>query len=145
MQKMLMAIRPEWVEKILSGEKTVELRKRKPERAGADWGKPFQVLVYCSQRKKLKNKDGVEMQGKVVAEFTCDLMLLVYDKDRKKLNHLGMKSACVNLDELKEYSQGDPVFGFHISNLKVFDQPKELRDYGVKRAPQSWVYVEDLG
>lgn len=76
---------------------------------------------------------------------TAAIVVLVYDKDRKKLNHWGMKSACVNLDELKEYSQGDPVFGFHISNLKVFDQPKELRDYGVKRAPQSWVYVEDLG
>ena len=35
-------------------------------------------------------------------------------------------------------------YGWHISDLKIYDTPKELSDFGLKRPPQSWCYVEEL-
>ena len=44
------------------------------------------------------------------------------------------------------------VYGWHISDLKIYDKPKELAEFSkygfdepvpLKRPPQSWMYVED--
>ena len=40
---VLISIRPEWVEKILSGEKTLEVRKTRPKLEA-----PFKVYIYCT-------------------------------------------------------------------------------------------------
>jgi len=56
------------------------------------------------------------------------------------------------------YSNGKDVFGWHISKLKIYEKPKKISDFLVegtqtydypplvkmKRAPQSWCYVEDV-
>lgn len=138
--------------------------------------------------------------GKVIGEFICDnviefesgfhddntteeLRRVWYDEDDGERdaelfaedgepNYLCTK-ACLTWYELKEYvGIGDRTFyGLHISNLKIYDKPKELsefyitckekscqmcdaeREYDVcafgrkkpiTRAPQSWQYVEEL-
>ena len=43
MKNIMLSIRPEWLQKILSGQKTVELRLSKPNIAP-----PFKVFLYCS-------------------------------------------------------------------------------------------------
>lgn len=143
MRKMLMPIRPDWVEKILSGEKTVELRKRLPDLEKLNWKEPFQVIVYCSQRRKLWTAEHGNIAGKVVAEFTCDKIKRVYDKDRRKINREAIEEACVSIQQLEEYAQGAAVFGYHISNVQVYERPREISEYGIRRVPQTWVYVED--
>lgn len=40
---VLISIRPEWVEKIARGEKTLELRKTEPKLET-----PFKVYIYCT-------------------------------------------------------------------------------------------------
>lgn len=85
MRKMLMPIRPDWVEKILSGEKTVELRKRLPDLEKLNWKEPFQVIVYCSQRRKLWTAEHGNIAGKVVAKIKAHA-----DELHKKL-----KGSCV--------------------------------------------------
>lgn len=40
---VLISIRPDWVEKILSGEKTLEVRKTRPKLET-----PFKVYIYCT-------------------------------------------------------------------------------------------------
>ena len=40
---VLLSIRPEWCEKILSGEKTVEIRKTRPKLEP-----PFKCYIYCT-------------------------------------------------------------------------------------------------
>ena len=40
---VLISIRPDWVEKILSGEKTLEVRKTRPKLEA-----PFKVYIYCT-------------------------------------------------------------------------------------------------
>ena len=41
---VLISIRPEWVNKIISREKTVEVRKTRP-----NLGTPFKVYIYCKE------------------------------------------------------------------------------------------------
>lgn len=72
---VLISIRPEWVEKILAGEKTLEVRKTRP-----NMGTPFKCYIYCT-------KSGVAMgmwgkHGKVVGEFTCNKVTNLFSNSR---------------------------------------------------------------
>ena len=41
------------------------------------------------------------------------------------------------------YYQGkSTAFAYKLKNVKIYDTPKSLADYGLKQAPQSYVYVE---
>lgn len=51
MKSVLISIRPEWCEKIASGEKTVEIRKTRPKLQP-----PFKVYIYCTIDKRLLRK-----------------------------------------------------------------------------------------
>lgn len=46
MKSILISIRPEWCEKIVSGEKTVEIRKTRPKLEPA-----FKVYIYCTKKR----------------------------------------------------------------------------------------------
>ena len=59
---VLISIRPEWVKKILAGEKTLELRKTKPKLET-----PFKVYIYCTN-------SGVS--AGMWGEFVCDFCFL---------------------------------------------------------------------
>ena len=60
MRAVIMSMKPEWWEKILSGEKTLEIRKSAPQsKDGRAFRWPLTVLVYVSGTGA--------MQGK----FTC--------------------------------------------------------------------------
>ena len=91
--------------------------------------------------------------GKVIGEFVCD----TYVTD-KTFGHdaLFNAAACMNEPDVVAYSAGVPLYGWHISNLKIYDTPRELSEftglqntrfgaapYEIKRAPQSWCYVEE--
>ncbi len=51
MKAVMLSIRPEWCEKILNGEKTVEIRKTKPKIET-----PFKVYIYCTQNAAAEHK-----------------------------------------------------------------------------------------
>lgn len=51
MKEILMSIHPEWCEKIFYGEKTIELRKTRP-----NIPPPFDVLVYCTKHSLTKTE-----------------------------------------------------------------------------------------
>lgn len=50
----------------------------------------------------------------------------------------------ISPSDLEKYGRGAPVFGWRISDLVIYDEPMELREFGVDRAPQSWCYTEEL-
>ena len=66
-----------------------------------------------------------------------------------------MKRSCLTYEELADYiGNGKTGYGWHISDLRIYDAPRELsgftglRDtrfgaapFDIKRAPQSWCYV----
>ena len=174
---VLISIRPEWVEKILAGEKTLEVRKTRPKLET-----PFKCYIYCTKNEKdsdrlwvlreqiRKEYDGLSAvcahlraqpdlhsvgNGYVVGEFVCD----TYVAD-KTFGHdeLFNAAACMSEPDVVAYSAGTPIYGWHISNLKVYDNPLELTAFrkpelptglryeedAIKRPPQSWCYVEEL-
>lgn len=162
MKSVMLSIRPKWCEKIVSGEKTIEVRKTKPKLET-----PFKAYIYCSQGNDARRLRG--SWGKVIGEFTCDRIYKI-DKDSTdflfKAGGLSVyKQAaeekcglCVAMtdDELHGYLGHCQGYGWHISDLCIYDEARELSEftglrntrfgaapYAIKRPPQSWCYVEE--
>lgn len=60
---VLISIRPKWCEKIISGEKTIEVRKTRPK-----MDTPFKCYIYCTkaeERLAFILKDGDENYGEI--------------------------------------------------------------------------------
>ena len=163
MKSVMLSIRPKWCKKIIDGEKTIEVRKTKPKLET-----PFKVYIYCTSGRPDLNipisperlmQDYLEtgsMQslncplgnGKVIGEFTCDRIY-----ELAPLNHAPddvEKQACLTREEIVNYLKGTG-YGWHISDLLIYDQPQELSEftglrntrfgaapYDIKRPPQSW-------
>lgn len=102
--------------------------------------------------KLVANPYGMLMEGEfllnctVIGEFVCDRIIDVdcdsvapFDKASKEYID---NQCCLTRDELFVYTQGLCAFGWYISDLIIYDKPKDLSDFGMKRPPQSWCYVE---
>ena len=142
---VLISIRPKWVEKIVNGEKTIEVRKTRPKLQT-----PFKCYIYCTLP-KYPHEDFIATDypmpqfyggGKVIGEFTCDRIYKI-DKDSTdflfKAGGLSVyKQAaeekcglCVAMtdDELHGYLGHCQGYGWHISSLKIYDAPKKLGEF----------------
>lgn len=150
MSAIMISISPEWVEKILNGEKTIEIRKTKPKIE-----LPCKVYIYETKSKfkkgfynNLDHKIHYSEyfgKGKVVAEFTLNkitthLYNFIDCEEQKSYNFLveDVKNAGFNteidglldFDEfVEEYGKGKPLYAWHIEDLKVYDKPKELGEF----------------
>ena len=182
---VMISIRPKWCEKIANGEKTIEVRKTRPK-----LNPPFKCYIYCTLP-KYPHEDFIATDyprpqfyggGKVIGEFTCDRIYKI-DKDSTdflfKAGGLSVYkqaaeekcglSVAMTDDELHGYLGHCQGYGWHISNLKIYDTPKELSEFKtlcrvdadccacpyynytkmdcdgrvIGRPPQSWCYVED--
>lgn len=185
MKAVLISIRPQWCEKITSGKKTIEVRKSAPKEV------PFKAYIYCT-----KGKDGYEWlyrvdnngygkaqswHGKVIGEFICDKVFQW--KCKKYLECDGtviyryfplkpdLDKSCLTFRQFHDYGCNKTLYGWHISDLKIYDKPKELSEFKIScnrknpccsccnrftgkpwdicnstitRPPQSWQFVEEL-
>ena len=182
MKSVLISIRPKWTEKIANGEKTIEVRKTAPQEV------PFKCYIYETKGQYVKFTHGAHTKygygrGKVIGEFICDKVysiknrgssFSVADEEQSVTNEIARQS-CLYYDDMVSYFGNKDGFGWHISDLKIYDKPKELSEfrkpcpYGdlpcwicpscdkdendnliqcfntVSRPPQSWQYIEDLG
>lgn len=130
MKAVLISIQPKWCEMIASGEKTIEVRKTSPKMET-----PFKVYVYMTKHKWifkllpfLKNRF-----AKVIGEFVCDDIIV---DERGENADVFSKYAQLSLVEQKKYGANKPLFGWHISKLKIYYKPKELGEF--------WAYNEEL-
>ena len=85
---------------------------------------------------------------KVIGEFVCDKLVWVVAHPEIFAGHpvfykKAIADACVTQEEAETYSTGKGVYGWHISDLVIYDKPKELSEYGLPRPPQSWCYVKN--
>ena len=133
---VLISIRPEWCEKIINGRKTIEVRKTRPK-----MDTPFKCYIY-----KCGN-------GKVIGEFLCDQII----EDRTYgHNEEFYRAACMSAYDAAAYAMQSPMYGWHISDLRVYDHPRDLWEFTglretkfgaepvpITRPPQSWRYVEE--
>lgn len=161
MKSVLIAIRPQWCEKIASGEKTIEVRKTAPQEV------PFKCYIYETKgatETPWADEDGhliFKGRGQVIGEFVCDKVysiknrgssFSVADEEQSVTNEIARQS-CLYYDDMVSYFGNKDGFGWHISDLKIYDRPKELSEFGkvgfghkvpLKRPPQSYMYVEEL-
>jgi len=138
---ILIPIQPEPVAKILNGDKTVLICKTAPK-----CDLPIDVYIYCT-----KGKIGAwfirEMKrcffgkfvkpmlnGKVVATFTLGEVESTEGMNSSEGFSL-LGRACIDYDEFLDYTDigTKPVYAWHISDLEILDEPKELREFFVKR------------
>lgn len=179
---VLISIRPEWVEKIARGEKTVEVRKTRPK-----LDTPFKCYIYCTQGNDARRLRG--SWGKVIGEFICDrccgVVCLGFDGVNERPQYFTrldgwryapvddlLTAAQLTREDLEAYLAGGAGYGWHISDLLIYDQPRELTEFRrscpndlyceacamysnnngicnngalpLRRPPQSWCYVEAM-
>ena len=154
---VLISIRPEWVEKIARGEKTLELRKTEPKLET-----PFKVYIYCTAGNlsyEVSNGIFCNISGGrlVVGELVCDKIGVIWGGGYLKMPESAFAGSCLNMYQIDTYLDGKDGHFWHISNLKIYDAPKPLSKFmglrktkfgyapvEIKRPPQSWCYVEEL-
>lgn len=140
MKAVLISICPEWCEKIANGEKTIEVRKTRPKLEP-----PFKCYIYCTKHPKglvTVNRDSKVCNQKVIGEFVCKGTPAYWTSNPEDFEELSEKS-CISVDDLYKYAgDSDWLFGWLISNLVIYDEPKELSEFHLARPPQSWCYVE---
>ena len=182
---VLLSLRPEWCEKILTGEKTIEIRKTKPKLKT-----PFKCYIYCT-KPTFPHEDFIVIGsatdgerpfncfyggGKVLAEFTCYQIFPIafYASDLGEIQQgITVTGAAMTDVNIIEYlGNGKTGYGWHISDLKIYDEPKALSEFFrpacervsdcgscpqfdrtnmacsrahiLTRAPQSWCYVGEV-
>ena len=157
MTEIMLSIRPKWCELIASGRKTIEIRKTKP-----NCDVPFKVYIYCTKDFRTSTKDrnhefwigepinGVSDgrylgNGKVIGEFVCKAILpisVTYSDTNSRLALRVFPYTCLTDKEITDYiGNVKTVYGWHISDFIIYDKPKDLSDFGMKRPPQSWCYA----
>lgn len=116
--------------------------------------KPY--ITYDSYDKKVWNTELPELMlnGKIAVECDCDFVEEIvfteeeghgrfYQTSSLTENYL-LQYACLKRLYLDEYLRQRTVgYALHLTNVKVFDKPKELSDYGLKEAPQNMCYAYD--
>ena len=157
----MISIQPKWCELIVNGKKTIEVRKTKPKLET-----PFKVYIYETKGYdtllgKGKPKKLCVSGGRVIGEFICDKIIDCRDIHGQAFFTL----SCMSLKEWMKYTEGHKgtLWAWHISNLVIYDKPRELGEFRkpiachrgndrencigcwdceIKRPPQSWCYVE---
>lgn len=141
MKSVLISIRPKWCELIASGEKTVEMRKTRP-----NIQTPFKCYIYCTKRKMVTCSE-VNGNGKVIGEFICDKLTYVEARiDDNGEKHLANANFLLRKSFLSEKQMFDYLYNadrktgggwaWHISDLKIYDKTRDLSEF--------WAYNEEL-
>lgn len=156
---------------------------------------PFELFLD-SELYKGKGYDDRLFSSKVIGEFICDKVDKIIPLQHTYYNYIGLPIAnvteygiwnddlaqmCLKKKEIDNYGKGKMLYGWHISDLKIYDKPKELSEFKtppceksekacgnckwlvkintpdvyececyvedgrpITRAPQSYMYVEEL-
>ena len=191
MKAVMISIQPQWAEKIANGQKTIEVRKTRPK-----IDTPFKCYIYCTKAKSKAEMlspmpfvGGVELgecldkyriDGKVIGHFVCDRIynlvqagagIMFADENLDLLEpQMFRDMSCLTDNQLSDYLDNKDGFAWHITDLVIYDEPKELSEFkhccpttdgckqckyleveyngyfcecNLTRPPMSWCYVEE--
>lgn len=135
MKSVLISIKPKWFDKIVSGEKTIEVRKTAPKEV------PFKCYIYMTQGTYkdlcLYSEYIYQNRMKVIGEFICDKVysiknqgnsFVVANEEQGVTNEIARQS-CLDYDDMVGYLGNKDGYGWNISDLKIYDKPKELSEF----------------
>lgn len=110
-------------------------------------------------------------EGKVIGEFVCNRIDVFTPSEHGIIfkRFRALYETRLTVDEMRKYAKGKTLYGWNISNLKIYDKPKELSEFrklckinlpmcdrceyystwngrceNITRVPQGWCYVEEL-
>ncbi len=102
--------------------------------------------LYLHPTQGIKHGDSIELMcrddytkdnflnGKVIGEFVCD-KIDTYDdeainaftsEDYAQWNDMDIYRACIHPEDLQDYANGKWLYGWHISDLLLYDKPMVL-------------------
>lgn len=122
MSDMLISINPKYVEEILNGNKKYEYRKTKCKRS------INKIIIYSTSPTM-----------KVVGEATVEKIL----EDSPKTIWMKTKDySGVDIESFNQYYKNkEKAVAYKLKDVKEYEKPRELSSYGIKNAPQSYVYI----
>ena len=151
-KSVLISINPKWCNLIAKGKKTIEVRKTMPK-----IDVPFKCYIYCTSSNihecLMQNESGVKLihcinyktaiscggevaNGKIIGEFVCDEIYHIKNlctkflvaNDEKLTNMIG-NASCLDFWDVRNYLQDKDGYAWHISDLVIYDKPKELGEF----------------
>ena len=141
MKSILLSIKPKYVELIASGGKTIEVRKSAPKEV------PFKCYIYesrngghrckhCNEKDSCysyapKNVGCYNGRGKVIGWFICNSVdEYPYDYcDGVDIDDDTILETAIDREDINIYAKGKTLYGWHISDLKIYDKPRELSEF----------------
>ena len=138
MKTIMISNNPKSAEQIMNGKKKIEVREFYIE-------PPFKVVNYVTQGDKNNifwqsklyryiddrshNLYDYPLNGKVAFEYVVnDIEKFTTDCVYPELIAIAEK-ACLSQKEILNYSKGKTLYAWHISDLKIYDKPKELNNF----------------
>lgn len=121
-RKILISINPEHVKNIINGSKKFEYRKIAAKQDISS------IVIYETTPVK-----------RIVAEAEIiDVLILSPDE----LWEQTKRASGISKEFFDEYFKGKKIaYAYKLGKVKVYETPKTLLDYGVKNAPQSFIYL----
>jgi predicted transcriptional regulator len=127
----------------VSGRKTIEVRKSAPKEV------PFKAYIYCTKTKNKWNLSDYEgayqnsvgeivyAQQHVIGEFICnkvdeykyDYGCGYYPGDGVDIDDDTILETAIDREDINIYAKGKTLYGWHISDLKIYDKPKKLSEF----------------
>lgn len=122
MKALLLSIKPEYVENILQGTKKFEYRKRLAKENVSV------IYIYCTYP-SMKVVASVQIIGRLSASPT-----LLWEKTKEK--------SGISHSKYQQYFRGcKTAYAYELGKVSIFQKEKELFEYGVSSAPQSFMYI----
>ena len=123
MKAILLSIKPEYVDRILAGTKKYEYRKRLARSNSS-------VLLIYSTYPIMKVVAKVEILVTICAAPTT-----LWEQTKS--------NAGISRKKYREYFHGCKIAcAYELGKVEIFDPPRDLSDYNVIFAPQSFLYVD---
>lgn len=150
MRAVMKSVSPQICEKITSGNCTLLVSKTAPK-----CDAPFKGYIYCTKAKSqwrysdyegaYQNSEGdiVYAQRRVIGEFICD-KIIEWQYDKRHQYYVDYPDDCTSYfpylkchseatglrcSEIEKLGKGKTLYGWHISDLKIYDTPKKLREF----------------
>lgn len=129
---ILASIKPYYYYLIAEGKKKIEVRKTALKNL------PQDIAFYMSKDEKSFAKIPKEFQekyrkhfGKIGMRVECDKVMFLTPLGLRgfEMREEILKLICLTNDDLNAYGGLKTLYGWHISNLKIYDKPKELSEF----------------
>lgn len=167
MRAIIQSYTPQECKRIINGRQTIKVCKTAPKDT------PFKVYIYCTKTSMTKypsmysylhinSGQAVKKYGKIETWGKIgDVVVNAHRPDSKYISYgcggnvIG-EYVCEKMDEVV------PGYGYminadrkyanmiangrtlHISNVKIYDKPKELSEFNLTLPPHGWQYVEEV-